>query len=98
MPSFADQFTSKLHGDFIAKQNAITKEALIVAGFDAEDKAFITAEFTVVQREVDPFNHLYYHFGKPDQRRIISIQRAPDINTGTVSGGNFTQSVAARYY
>lgn len=98
MPSFADHFTSKLQGDFVAKQDSVIKEALAAAGFNPDDHFFIADNFTWVQCEGDPFNHFYYHFGLPDARRLISFQRVPYFDMGSIEDGNFKQGISAQYY
>lgn len=71
------QITSEL----VNKTDSVLKEALEKKGFDTKDHDFIKNNFQVIIKEDDPdFEHYYFHFGEPDEIRILSIQRIPTIS------------------
>jgi hypothetical protein len=73
-----EQWTQTLCENFIKKEDDLVKQRLIDCGFDPEDHEFIKDNMQRIIREGDEFIHYYYHFGQPDEIRIISIQRHID--------------------
>ena len=104
MESYMEHWTREFHSAFFKEQDKVIKEAIVRHGFDPHDVDFLKEHCQRVTYPFDDeFEHLYYHFGKCDEIRIISIERQPNIDMGYAGWpGPVTDihkcSISAKYY
>jgi hypothetical protein len=69
----------KMQEEIAEKEDAIIRQALIDNGFNPNNLDFIRDNFEVVSPENESIVHYFYHYGKPDEKRIISIEKSRNI-------------------
>lgn len=81
------------------KQDNIIRAALLKNGFNPDDTKFLAANIQRIMIEGDPYDHFYFNYGQPDEKRIISIERDVKIDLAT-NIENFSTTIRAtqKYY
>lgn len=80
-----------------AMKNQQIAEVFAAAGLEHPVAVALSGRLTILVAEGDPFEHYYLDYGKPQEKRIISFERMPEIKT--VEDGTVFKMVAeARYY
>ena len=59
--------------------DALIKSALEKNGLDCNDTEFLKSNVTRIDKSGEDFEHWYFRFGQPDEVRLISFQKQPDI-------------------
>lgn len=77
--SLAEDATRRFGAEIGHGIDEIFKNAFIKNGLPT-DEEFIKNNCSLIIQEGDEFQHCWYHYGKPDAIRIISIEREPDIS------------------
>lgn len=93
------QWTQTLCESFVKKEDDLVKQRLIDCGFDPNDHEFIKANMQRIIFEGHEFEHFYYHYGQPDEIRILSIQRhidSPPLKLNEPFGNKMT--ISKKYY
>lgn len=80
-----------------SKKDEVIKNALISNGFNPANHQFISDNFSLIHKEGDRYEHLYYHFGKDDVKRIISIEKNPEW-VHSNDGNTFKVNTTYHYY
>lgn len=90
-----EHWTREFHSAFIKEQDRVIREAIVLHGFNADDYEFIKEHCQLVTYPFDSFQHLYYHYGKRDEIRMISIESQPNIEPSIEIN---KCSISAKYY
>jgi hypothetical protein len=77
-------------------EDEVVKSAFIENGLLYSD-GFIKEHCACIRQEGDPFEHVWYHFGRPDAKRIISIEKDFRFSLGE-ENGNYKLRGEKRYY
>lgn len=94
--SFINEFNKRISNEFVKSEEDTVKSAFVKAGFIVTEE-FIKEHCELVQVEGEEFEHIYYHFGQPDQKRIISIEREVRM-TWTEENGTYKMKAEKSYY
>jgi hypothetical protein len=97
MESFIDTQIIEHFKAISGKKEEVIKNALVANGFNPTNHQFLTDNFELIIKEGDKYEHLYYHFGKADQKRIISILNQPEVEFGN-ENGTYKAISTYRYY
>ncbi len=90
------EIQQRMINEFIEKLDKLIEQRLSENGFNVDDKRFLKDNFTFIELPTDDFRHLYYHFGQPDQKRIISIEKETCVPVDNL--GSFTFTATKKYY
>ena len=94
--SFINEFNKRMANDFVKSEDDTIQAAFVKAGFVVSED-FIKEHCQCIQVEGEKFEHIYYHFGLPDEKRIISMERDVQMSW-TEEGGAYKMRVEKRYY
>lgn len=94
--SFINEFNKRMINEFVKSEEDTIKSAFVKAGFMVTEE-FIKKHCEVVRVEGEEFEHIYYHFGQPDQVRIISMEREVQMSWHE-ENGNIKVRAEKRYY
>lgn len=95
--SFMEFWNNKLHKRYFNEREEIIKNALKKAGFNIIDYNYLKENFILIRKEGDKFEHLYYHYGKDDEQRIISIEKEYNIEYSD-NEGSYKVTMSQQYY
>lgn len=99
LPEFS--YIQHVMNDFYAKVVSETdntiKLALIRNGIDPDDICFLKQNIQRILIEGDSFEHYFYRYGTPEEKRIISIEKEFTINQGSTDNKH-TMSAYKKYY
>src|SRR5688572_7278219 len=99
MMDLQQQLTADLSGKITFNQDNVLRECLKNHGFNISDIAFLKENIECITVEGDPFEHYYFHYGQPDEKRLISIERMPSLEYGNSEDGRSVNvTVSKRYY
>lgn len=98
MSEYIETLMNGMIKEFLKKQEQIIKDAFIKAGIDVNDIQFIKDNVERIVQDGDPFEHYWYRFGKPDAKRIISIEINPRINEPLLKDNKYTVTSEQHYY
>jgi hypothetical protein len=98
--TYIDQALGNLYRSFIEKQDEILLKRLEDLGFDPNDHEFIKENMQRIIIEGNEFEHFYYHYGQPDEIRILSIQREIDHPPLDLRNPDFNNkmTISKKYY
>ena len=91
---FVQSLNQQMSLKLLEQKEQVIKEAFMEAGLNME--AHING-ITILYTQGDPFEHYYYKYGTSEERRIISIQRMPDVGWEEC-GRSITQKATRKYY
>jgi hypothetical protein len=94
--SFINELNKRMSNDFVKSEDETIRAAFMKAGFVITED-FLKEHCERVQIEGDKFEHIYYHFGQPDEKRIISMEREVNMSWHE-EGGNLKMKAEKRYY
>ena len=83
--SFMQNHVRMIHSEFLVRKEKVINEALIKNGFTNLSTQFIQENFKFITSEKDQYKHLYYRHDTPDEIRIISIQKEPEMSINSHS-------------
>jgi len=92
-PSWIDWHTAEMWSEFNRSKDKILKDALIKADVDVEDLVYISEHFTRIMMDGDKYDHFYIDYGTPEEKRIISIERMPEVKQ---DGNRYT--ISSKFY
>lgn len=83
---------------FKVELNSKLEQAINDAGYEAANLEFVKNNFSFIEFEDDDFVHLYFRYGKEDQKRIISYEKL--INQQIINNENNSISceISVKYY
>lgn len=93
--SFMKEINNHL-SDFVKSQDEAIKSAFVKHGLETTEQ-FIKDHCQRIQVIGEPFEHIYYHFGQPDQVRIISMETEVQMSWQE-QNGNIKMKAEKRYY
>jgi len=98
-----ERWTEEFHKAFYKEQDRVIREAIISHGFNPGDHQFLKDHCQLITYPFDDFQHLYYHYGEKDEKRIISIEAQPNIDMGFNGWPDAAPeihkcSISAKYY
>jgi len=79
------------------QKDKIIADVFAVAGLEDPIALCLSGRITIVVPQNDPFEHWFLEYGKPEQRRIISFERSPEIKM-VADGPVYKMVYEARYY
>lgn len=95
-PSVIGYANKQLIEECFRKDNELFKAGFIKSGLLVTEE-FIKEHCVRVRYEDDRFEHIWYHFGQPDAKRIISFEK--DLKISWVEEcGDYKMIVERRYY
>lgn len=94
--SFVNEINKRMSNGFVKSEDDTIKSAFVKAGFIVTEE-FIKEHCELVQVEGEKFEHIYYHFGQPDQKRIISMEREVQMSW-VEENGCYKMKAEKRYY
>lgn len=97
-PSFMQAHKNAMVRALVDKTDNTIRDAIIKAGFDPSDEQFLRENITKVVVEGDKFDHYYYKYGSPDEKRLISIERLPNIEFKDTLVGGLKVTASSHYY
>jgi hypothetical protein len=68
--------------ELVNQTDSVIKQALEKNGIPLNDLEYLKENIQIIYIEDDPFEHYYFRYDTPDEKRILSIQRTPDIKFG----------------
>lgn len=92
------EMAKKMQKELAEKEDTAIKDALIANGFNPDDHDFLRDNFELIRIDGDRFVHYYFHYGKPDGKRIISIDRKCNIECDRSIENTFTMTLSYKYY
>lgn len=98
MRDFISGTINDLSRKLCQKEEELIKAALIRNGFDHSNIQFLNDNFMIINSEEDGFDHYYFHYDMPDQIRIISFQRNPEIVISQSDNNKVTIATNKSYY
>lgn len=93
VPSLIGYSTNKMYKEFNRSVDNVLKEAFVKVGIDIDDLGSISGRFTRIVKDGDKFDHFFIDYGKPNEKRIVSIERMPEIKQ---DGNKYT--VSCKFY
>lgn len=94
--SFINEFNKRMVNDLVKSEDDTIKAAFVKAGFVITEE-LIREHCERIHVEGERFEHIYYHFGQPDEKRIISMER--EIHMSWVEeNGSYKMRAEKKYY
>lgn len=97
MSEFLQAHINKLQTGLVSKMEDIIVVKLIENGIDPNDHSFLSVNISRVIIEGDPFEHYYFRYGQPDEKRIVSIEICPSFDWED-NGTTINVTANKRYY
>lgn len=94
--SFMKEVSNHLSYVFVKSQDDAIKAAFVKHGLETTEQ-FIKEHCQRIQVIGEPFEHIYYHYGQPDQVRIISMETEV-LMSWHEENGNIKMKAEKRYY
>jgi hypothetical protein len=100
MPDFSlmENLQKQIQEKYVQERDKVIKDAFIRMGLDPDNNEFLKLNVTRVIVEDDPFEHLFLYYDTPEEQRIISIQRLPDLDWPQSPDGQWNQTISSKYY
>lgn len=95
--NYLDSIIYKQQKEFAKKCDDVIKAAFIRNGINVTDIDFLKKNVYKIIKVGDDFDHYFLYYGTPQQKRIISIQKTPEV-TNSYLDNKYSISVNCKYY
>ncbi len=96
--SYIKTVHDKAMNQFVKQMDGLIMQKMIDAGIDITNIDYLKEHITRVRIDGDLYDHYYFDYNLPNQKRILSIQRNPEINGPEFMIDRNKFEITAKYY